>query len=615
MRSRYAAAECRFIIAAATTTCARLLAERVRALRPDLHAHMLTKLLKSFQRRTPAPPQVSVPAPAEDEALVMQGNAALGRGDLAEAQRCYAAACEVQPAQARPRLNLGYVLLERDRPQEAIEALQHAIELHRPEQGMLHEALYLRGRAQQALGRPEEALASYRAALDAQPAFEEALVEAAPMLLARQRAEEVLALATAARAISPSPLFLMLQARALHALGRPAEAVASLDVVLAQDPDHVGALDSRGNLLLELGRAEDAVADFRRVLLIQPDDPATLANVAAALNELERPQEAIRLTAAAAVHHPQHAELQLNRAIAQLTTGDWLAGWQGLEWRWHAWTGKAAPWARWPRWTGEDLAGCSILLICEQGLGDSIQCLRYVPQVAARARQVVLVLQPELVPLAGALPANCQVVPLGSAVPPADYQCALMSLHGVFGATPASVPAPVPYLQADPQRVQHWRSLLPEGVGPRVGLAWSGGVKPPHRSVPLAMLSPLADLQCLFVGLQPQVREADHAAFHAWPRLVDARASLQDFGDTAALVSCLDLVITVDTSVAHLAGALARPVWNLLRFAPDWRWMLERSDTPWYPTMRLYRQRTLRDWSGVTADVRRDLEAFVSART
>jgi hypothetical protein len=356
---------------------------------------------------------------------------------------------------------------------------------------------------------------------------------------------------------------------------------------------------------------------FEGLLAAQGPDPAVLANLAAALRELERPQEVLRLTAEAAKRHPQHAELQLNRAIAQLTLGDLPAGWEGFEWRWHAWSGKAAPWERWPRWRGEPLPQGSVLLVGEQGLGDSIQLLRYLPLVAARVREVILVLQPPLVALAQGLAPNCRVLALDGPVPNADCQCPLMSLPHVFGTTLASLPADVPYLHAEAQRVQTWRARLPANDRPRAGIVWSGN--PSHgndrnRSIPLQIFQGIDPGNVQFVALQPQVRESDRAALAAWTGLFDAGPQLRDFGETAALLEALDLVVTVDTSVAHLAGALGRPVWMLLPFAPDWRWMLERADTPWYPTMRLYRQRKPGDWSQIVAQVQRDLQSFQPPR-
>lgn len=580
-------------------------------------------LLARLRRRTgdapedgPAPVPAPAPAPRQDAAadVLAQGNAALARGDLAEAVGCYSAAARTRPSDPLPRLNLGFALLESGDAQAAVEALQQAIALRRSEDGFLHEALFVRGRAQQALGRIDEAVGSFRAALEANPAFEEPLAEAVEMLLAAGRSTEALQLAQSAIHAMPTATPWMLAARALHALKRPADALEQLSALLERHPNHPGALESSGNLLLECDRTEEALATFQRQLAVHGPEPQTLANLAVALLALERPQEALQVTEEGARVHVGHAELRLNHALAHLSVGDWLAGWEGFEWRWHAWTGRAAPWERWPRWRGEDLAGRSIMLVCEQGLGDSIQSLRYVPLVAARAREVLLVLQPPLVPIARGLAPNCRVLPLGGSVPGADFQCPLMGLPNVFRSTPNTVPATVPYLPIDAARVERWRTLLPARREPRIGLVWSGGPKPRHRSVPLALLRPLAHLPYRFVSLQPEIRESDRDVLAGWTGMFDAGPLLHDFADTAALIQCLDLVITVDTSVAHLAGALGRPVWVLLRFAPDWRWMLDRADSPWYPTMRLYRQAEIGEWGPLVAQVQRDLQCFLPPR-
>ena len=312
---------------------------------------MIAKLLGRLRRAPePAPARAAAPPEHDAAALLAQGNAALGRGELQEAKRCYRAACDAQPAEPTLRLNLGYVLLELGEAQEAVDALQQAIALRRPQDAFVHEALYLRGRAEQALGRVEDAIASFRAALGSRPGFEEPLLEIVPLLIAQSQADEALALADAASASTPSATSLMMRARALHALKRYADALAAVDAVLAREPDHGGALESRGNLLLEVDRAEEAVAVFESLLAARGPDPALLANLAAALRELERPHDVVRLTAEAAKQHPQHAELQLNRAIAQLTVGDLPAGWEGFEWRWHAWSAPIRCMIKSPYW-------------------------------------------------------------------------------------------------------------------------------------------------------------------------------------------------------------------------------------------------------------------------
>ncbi|MBC5782776.1 glycosyltransferase family protein [Ramlibacter sp. USB13] len=577
---------------------------------------MMGGLFARLRRRPEAEAQAQrgEDAAAKAAAALAEGNAALQRQDFAEAARQYRVAADAQPADAVARLNLGFVLLETGDATGAVDSLEQAIALGQAGDAFLPDAFFLRGRAQRMLGRDDDALASYRAALDRRPDFEEPLAEAIDLLLAGGRAEQAFEIARAAQARTTSPTPWMLAARALHQMQRTEEALATLAALLARHPDHPGALESRGTLLLEVDRAEEALADFQRMEAVHGPSVQGVVNQAVALLELERPQDVVRVTREAAQAHPDHAELQLNRAFAQLTLGDWTEGWNGFDRRWQAWIGKDAPWERWPRWRGEDLSGRTILLVCEQGLGDSLLCLRYVPLVARRAREVVLVLQAPLLPVAQGLAPNCRTIPLGAPVPAVDCQCPLMGLPQVFGTTPGTVPAQVPTPHVDAQRVARWRAVLPEGPGPRVGLVWSGGAKPRHRSVPLAQLAGLAALPCRFVSVQQEVREDDRAAMAAWPGLFDAGPLLHDFGDTAALLQCLDLLVTVDTSVAHLAGALGVPVWNLLRFAPDWRWLLDRGDTPWYPSMRLLRQRALGDWGPVVAQVQRELQSWQAPR-
>jgi tetratricopeptide (TPR) repeat protein len=564
--------------------------------------------LFGWRQREPAP----APQASATEAKA-QGNAALARGELAEAARCYRQAAQAEARDPLARLNLGYALLELEQPAEALSHLQQAIALRRPEDGFLHEAQFLCGRAHQAMARNGDAIASYRQALATQPGFEEPLKQAIPLLIASQRADEALALARQAMQALASPAPWMLAAQALHALNRPAEALALLDAVLVREPGHLGALESRGNLLLELDRNDEALAAFERLRAVHGPAPQTLTNIAVALLQLGQPGAALAVCKQGVQLHPQHAELQLNRALAHLLLGEWKAGWEPFESRWAAWTGQPPPWQDRPRWRGtESLAGRSILLFAEQGLGDTIQFLRYVPLVAAQAREVLLVVQPPLLPLAQALAPNCRVLPAGAPVPATDCQCPLLSLPLALGTTCVNVPAAIPYLHADAQRVALWRQRLGAGAARKVGITWSGN--PVHRndrnrSLPLALLRQLAMPDWQFVSLQPELRASDGDALAAWPDLVNLGPELRDFADTAAVMQSLDLVISVDTSVAHLAGALGRPTWILLPHSPDWRWMMERGDTPWYPSARLFRQPAPGDWPAVLAALRNDLQA------
>lgn len=592
-------------------------------------------------------------APPADAAAAVQwrgrGNEALAQGRLDEAADYYRRAADADASDPLARVNLGYVALERGDAAQAAQVLMQAIALAAGRSDAAADAYFLLGRAQQALGQTEPAITSLRAALAARPAFEEASQELVRLLIAAGQAGEAAAVAQQAARTDPTPAALMLLAQAFHAANRPEEALGSLDALLVAEPDHFGALESRGNVLLELGRAQEALAMFERLMAVHGRQPEALANASAALLRLGRPaqalalvdeallaqpehraslhnkaralldllrvDEALQVSLRAARLYPQDADLRWNLAVAQLLLGDLLPGWRAYEARWQA-TGfgraPAVSMAGRARWTGtESLSGQSVLLYAEQGLGDSIQFLRYVRLVAAQAREVLLHVQPALAPLAAGLAPNCRVLLPGETLPATDWECPLLSLPAAFGTSLQTVPSAVPYLRADAALAQEWASWLPQDGRRRVGITWSGN--PLHsndrnRSLPLAALRRLDTPACSFVALQPEVRESDKAPMAAWTGLIDAGPRLRNFADTAALLQALDLVITVDTSVAHLAGALGRPVWILLPYAPDWRWMLERADTPWYPTARLYRQPAIGAWGPVMERVHADLQ-------
>lgn len=574
---------------------------------------MFKRLLKAFAGDPPAP--APVPPPGVEERLAA-GNEALGQGDLEGAERAYRAAITADAAHPLPRLNLGYVLLERGQPAAARDALEQALALRRPQDGFVHEAHFLLVRAHQALGQRDAALAHALQALQAQPAFEPALEAAVPLLIERKRGEEAL---RHARAAGDGITASMLQAQALHALGHADEALAALDQVLAREPAHAGALESRGNLLLERDEGEAGMACFRRLREVAGDTPEVLCNLSSGLLQLGRPAEALDVVEHGLRLFPDEPDLHYNQGLAQLLLERLPEGWHGYEWRWRSRAfgrrGAPRPTDR-PSWSGhESLAGRSILLCAEQGLGDTIQFLRYVPRVAEQARQVLVQVQAPLHPLVR-LPAGCRLLAPGEAPPATDFQCSLLSLPAALGSTFADLPAPA-CIDVAPQRIAAWKDKLPADGLPRVGIVCSGNAdhkNDRHRSIPLALWSGLADLPCRFVLLQPELRPADRPALAAWPSLWHAGAEFAGFDDTAALLQSLDLVLTVDTSVAHLAGSLGRPTWVLLPFNPDWRWGTGRADTPWYASVRLVRQARPHGWPAVLSALRQDLSAWCEAR-
>ncbi|HMK49340.1 MAG TPA: glycosyltransferase family 9 protein, partial [Thermodesulfovibrionales bacterium] len=305
-------------------------------------------------------------------------------------------------------------------------------------------------------------------------------------------------------------------------------------------------------------------------------------------------------------------------ALLQLRSGDFENGWKGYEWRWQLKDELAtARFFSQPRWDGSDISGKTVLLHSEQGFGDTIQFARYAPLVADLGATVIIECQRELVSLLRSVKGVHTVIARDDEAPPFDIHCPLLSLPSVFGTKLETIPGKVPYISADQAAIQLWRDkIISAPAAPRIGLAWSGNPKKPtdrFRSCPLDAFIPLSGVgDITFFSLQKGAAARQAGTLSEDLKILDYTDKINDFSDTAALVQNLDLVITVDTAVAHLAGALGKPVWILLPFVSDWRWMRDREDSPWYPTMRLFRQRSSGDWESVMSRVSECLREFVS---
>lgn len=376
---------------------------------------------------------------------------------------------------------------------------------------------------------------------------------------------------------------------------------------LSLDPRNVEVLSNRGAALRGLDRPQDALADYERAIALAPAHAPAHTNRGVALAALNRFAEARQSYDRALALAPGDARARYNRALARLAQGDLAGGFEDHEARWTGSDTQRGPRELGaPQWRGEEVAGRTILLHAEQGLGDSIQFARYVPMAAARGANVLLEVHAPLVALFAQLEGAARVIERGAPLPRFDVHCPLMSLPLAFGTTLDSIPSAVPYLRAPADRVERWRERLGAATRPRVGLAWSGSLalrNDRNRSIALERFARLRALGLDFFSLQKDVREGDRAALGAGRPLAAFADELADFRDTAALVELMDVVVTVDTSIAHLAGAMAKPVWLLLPFSPDWRWLLGRADSPWYPTMRLWRQPRPGDWDAVLAEV------------
>jgi len=409
-----------------------------------------------------------------------------------------------------------------------------------------------------------------------------------------------------------------------YQLGRVAEAENCFRGCLRLWPEHPGANLNLAVALQSHGRLQEAEAGYRDALRLGSDAAQVHNNLSVLLRELGRAEEAEANCREALRLRPDMADAQANLAMVLLLTGRWAEAWPFYEARWQ--TGDLAA-ARSafvsPLWTGEQpVAGRTILLHAEQGLGDTLQFCRYAPLVAAQGARVVLEVQSPLVRLLAGLQGIAQVVAQGDALPPFDLQCPLMSLPRAFATTPETVPGKLPYLTADPAPAEAWRAALAVLPGRRVGLVWAGSARTmqPHaaaldrrRSMRLADMAPLASVRgCSFVSLQLGPPAAQLAAPPEGMFVHDVAHRLGDFADTAAVMANLDLVITVDTASAHLAGALGRPVWLLNRFDTCWRWLLNRDDSPWYPSLRQFRHDGQEGWASVMQRVADALDGAVA---
>jgi Tfp pilus assembly protein PilF len=555
---------------------------------------------------------LGVKARPEVDTLLAQASARLQAGDIDAAETALQALIALDPTQARAWNGLGGIAQRRNDQAAAAMAFRRALALD-PEMADAHNNL---GVALHGLGRNEESIASYRRALALRPDYAKAELNLGVALMDAQAltaAGEHLREAVALEPRFPEAHYNL--GNLLEKQGELEEAAASFRRAAQLKPDLYEAHNNLGAVLSKAGEGAPALASFERALALKPRHAEAHHNLANALADLGRYDEALASCRHAVALDPAHVQAGFSEAMLLLQRGELRAGFEKYECRWRLETLPPRGFPA-PLWNGEDLSGRTILLHAEQGYGDTLQCLRYVPQVAARGGRIVLEVPKELLGLARRLPELGKLVARGDGLPDFDLQCPLFSLPRALGTTLETVPAQVPYLSAEPDAIARWRDRLGEGPGLKVGIAWAGS--PQHRSdaqrsIAIEKLEPLLRLKGVrWFSLQVGDRAADLA--HLPGGLVtDLSPQLGDFAETAAVIRNLDLVIAVDTALVHLAGALGRPAWVLLRARPDWRWLLEREDSPWYPSLRLFRQRRAGDWDEVVRRVRAALERMAIA--
>jgi tetratricopeptide (TPR) repeat protein len=591
--------------------------------------------------------QVLAANPKQAQVWYLLGAACQALGKLEEAQASVRRAIEEQPQHAEALNLLGVLLARQERFAEALECFCAATELRleRPEVvqnlrlACRHVAAAPGGVAlleRAARVRPQDAEVQYRlglglaqkqdwpradealhAATRLAPEHAEAHLNLGVVQLNRKRPKEAAECFHVALRLRPN------SPEAHYGLGlahlrdqRPEESVACFREAIALMPDFADAHANLGQALVQLGSLAEGLGSMRRALEIQPANADNHCNLGYALSLCARFDEALARFDSALAIKPDHADAHFERALVWLAQGDWERGLADYEWRLR--TGRfEEPKSRLPLWDGSDLAGRTILVTCEQGHGDTLQFVRYLPLVQKRGAKVALAGAGGLAPLLSRS-AGIDRMPADDAG--CEVRVSLLSLPWRLGTTPASVPANIPYLFADPGLVEKWRAELPPGPRLKVGLVWQGN--PSHRrdrlrSIPLCAFAPLAGLTGVQLfslqkghGIEQLPEWADRLGIIDLGSRLTERAGA--FTDTAAVVKNVDLLICADTAIVHLAGGLGVPVFLALNRVPDWRWLLDRDDTPWYPTVRLFRQGAEADWEAVLTRIRDAVAARVA---
>jgi Flp pilus assembly protein TadD len=575
----------------------------------------------------------------------LHGLASFRQGVFADAERSYRHAIALRPTYAEAHSNLGILLAIQGRREEAVTSFRHAISA-KPQFADAHNNL---GIALREIGDSAEALASFREAIRWDADHVDALRNLGSLLVDRLEARPALEHLQRLNRIRPNTLEHMLllgaalsqlekfeeaaeqfaaavdlhfhspEARnglgiALAGQRRFEEAVVSFRKALELRSSYPEVYNNIGNSLRNLGKLEESKAAYDEAIRLRPDYAEAFNNLGITLALQGELQGAIDSYGMAAQLVPNHADAHKNRAMILLKIGDFRAGWEEFEWRWKCKDFPRRSFAA-PPWRGEPLAGKTILLHAEQGLGDTLQFIRYAAEIKNQGARVLVECQANLIALLKTCEGIDQLLPQGAPFPPHDFQLPFMSLPRVLETSLETIPARVPYVLADTGRIEDWKNELSRFDGYRVGIAWQGN--PKHigdrtRSFPLRLLEPLANISgvqllSLQKGPGAEQLEAQDLGFrvHDLGRSLDTGPDA--FLDTAAVMKNLDLVVTADTSTAHLAGALGVPAWVALQFAADFRWLMQRDDNPWYPSVRLFRQERPDDWQPVFQKMSKEL--------
>jgi Flp pilus assembly protein TadD len=528
-------------------------------------------------------------------------------GNPSAAKQWFKKAVGLKPDRAEIQANYGFVLIEEEEYAEAIVTLRHAVAL-----APRHiEAAYHLGLALSKTGQLDEAAAVYRQVLILKPDYVEALNSLGNLLFDQGKPRD--AIVCFQRALAVRPDYVMgynNMGLVLAALGELDDAEAQYRKAISLMPNYPEAHNNLGVVFAQRGKFEESIGCYQQALALRPDYPEAHNNLGNALKDCGQIEDAITHYEKA-LRKQSSPDYRHNLALAQLAVGQFDQGWRNYEARWQtkALTHVFRNFTQ-PQWQGEEAVGRTILVHAEQGFGDTLQFCRYAPLIKARDMRVIMEVPPALVKIIGSLDGVNQVIAEGQDLPDFDLHCPMMSLPLAFATKLGTIPASIPYLAADQKDAAAWQSRLPDAKGAlRVGLVWEGNARTQtqdlaaanrRRSIAPELLAPIIEVPGVqFYSLQKVGAPApEHFG------LIDTMSECNDFAATAALIANLDLIISVDTAVVHLAGAMGKPVWGLNRFSGCWRWLRGREDSPWYPTLRLFHQKSAGDWKNVIEQVR-----------
>ena len=562
--------------------------------------------------------QVLATDPKNPEALNGLGMLALHMNRFDEAVNLFKEAVQARPSEVGLAMNLGTALLKLNRLQEAGAVYEQVIRI-KPDfaEAWANVAVVLAE-----LRRLPDAERANRRAIELKPQFALPYQNLGTVLRDMGRLAEAEQVLKQGLAIEPnrpemlSRLALVYLSQGASDRAKNQDAIDILRRALAIQPNHPYVLTNLGLALARLGRPEEAVQYHQQALQIHPNFPMGMMNLGVALRSLGRFDEARTSFERAMAIEPNNPTLHQNLANEMLIAGDWTQGFAEYERRLDDTATYVRTWPK-PRWDGSNPSGRTLLLAAEQGIGETIDFVRYASVLAERGARVIVEAPEPIASLIRRAPGVSDVVVPGQMLPEHDFYAYLPSLPYLLHTTPQTIPSPIPYLAADPTRAENWKQKFRDyGSELKVGLVWGGSPhhrSDPHRSMLLVDFAPLAEVKGVkFFSLQKGPQASQLLSAPADLRVTELGAMLSDFEETAAALANLDLLISVDTAIVHLAAAMGRPAWNLLAFAPDWRWLLNRSDTPWYPTMKLFRQPRFGDWAGAMQQVKQELEKLAA---